>query len=669
MKLSIISLLLILLPTTVCPLSLSSRSSSIRVVPSAAATTRVVWFRDHVLRIRDNDALDAAVKASHAAASEAIAITQSKIVPVYLWSGVNNNNNDLSPVDVATGGIASDVFVANVLDHLNRTLCGQLSLGIIGSGVGSSSSESSLVTVQEAQARLCADELACICRKTGATEVYYMESHDNEFEDALRRNLEESGLVPFSFGGGHSLLDYANEEKKLPWKDIIVEHPFRSPLIPFVDYLLERLQHTPPPPPKPEPVGLEESIIAGTSTQHRGLNEAVVTNPLAIEDLLQAVGYTQSRKTHWGSSIANSWPASEADAVNALQSFFDYLPSSASNNLKDGNDATVEKQQAEKRTHLASRLSPYLARGLLSPKQVYHALLTPSSADPDGPIAVAKDRASFVRRICWRDYTYAVVSLFPDVASGTPIRDGYYPKNPTAMLGSNNHGDSERESSKNQRLARLWKDGTTGFPLVDAGMRQLAIEGWMPQKVRLAVSTCLVEGLGVSWEQGMKHFAEYLVDYDPAINANMWMNAGCVGFDPYYVRTDYKRRPYWDKNGDYVRKWCPELKDLPDSCELAEVQRGIGTFKVDCLYEPWSAPNDVIGAAGVVLGETYPKRCCDERNERKRFFENLWNLRAQWPSSMTDDRGRDVVRLGRSEDCESIGMFTPRALLGRPKQS
>ena len=161
----------------------------------------------------------------------------------------------------------------------------------------------------------------------------------------------------------------------------------------------------------------------------------------------------------------------------------------------------------------------------------------------------------------------------------------------------------------------------------------------------------------------MKHFADYLVDYDPAINANMWLNAGCVGLDPYYVGTDYKRRPYWDRDGEYVRKWCPELKRLPDAWEMAEAQRGIGTFKVDCLYEPWAAPQNVLETAGVVLGETYPNRCCDEREQRKRFFKDLRSLREQWPSSRTDEKGRDLVRLGRCSNSESVGMFTPRALI------
>ena len=132
--------------------------------------------------------------------------------------------------------------------------------------------------------------------------------------------------------------------------------------------------------------------------------------------------------------------------------------------------------------------------------------------------------------------------------------------------------------------------------------------------------------------------------------------------------TDYKRRPYWDKDGEYVRKWCPELSNLPDSWEVAEAQRGIGTFGVDCLYEPWSAPGHVLEEAGVVLGDNYPHRCCDERSERKRFFQELRNRRAAWSVSMMDERGRDMVPLGRNPGCESIGMFTPRALLvGKPR--
>ena len=598
-----VALLLLLLPL-VYPLALTpTRVGSNK----AEVAVKVVWFRDHALRVRDNDALSAALDKSTSQ-------LPSKIVPIYLW---RSHAESLAPVDSTTGGTASDVFVANALDNLNRTLCGELSLGIVQ---GTSSIN--------AQALFHTEEIVHICQATGASEVYYTESFDREFENALAINLRDRGISPVSFGGCHTLLDYS---KIPPWKQIIEEHPFRSPLIPFVDYVLDELKENPPAKPKSKPLGLDESIPIRNNRE-----QAILTNPLAIDELLNQVGYTQSRN-NWGSSIAKAWPASEDHAAMAVESFLDSL---APVDL----ETTDSNPQATKRTHLASRMSPYLARGLLSPRQVYHALLPMSKTET----------ASFVRRICWRDYTYAVSDLFPDAVHGEPIREGYSTERKT--------NEVDRKES-NQRLLQLWKEGKTGFPLVDAGMRQLASEGWMPQKVRLSVSTCLVEALGCSWRDGMDHFAEFLVDYDPSINANMWMNAGCVGFDPYYVGTDYKRRPYWDKDGVYVRKWCPELVHLPDFCELPEVQRGIGTFRVDCLYEPWSAPDHILETAEVELGANYPHRCCDERSERKKFFGELQSQRRGWSLSKIDEKGRDVVRLGRQEGCESVGMFTPKALL------
>ena len=125
-------------------------------------------------------------------------------------------------------------------------------------------------------------------------------------------------------------------------------------------------------------------------------------------------------------------------------------------------------------------------------------------------------------------------------------------------------------------------------------MRQLKVEGFMPQKVRLACSTCLVEGLNIPWQYGMQHFKEYLVDYDVNINCNMWMNAGCVGLDPYYCGMKYRKRAYWDSDGAYVRKWCPELSNLPDSIILQQ-DRGM-TKKVDCGKKPHKSAKKMLSA-------------------------------------------------------------------------
>ena len=140
----------------------------------------------------------------------------------------------------------------------------------------------------------------------------------------------------------------------------------------------------------------------------------------------------------------------------------------------------------------------------------------------------------------------------------------------------------------------------------------------------------------------------------------MWMNAGAVGFDPYYFGMKYRKRAYWDSDGSYVKKWCPELKNLPDYIVL-EQDRGV-TKKVDCLYEPWFAPPEVLENANVQFDSTYPSRVCDDRSNRHNVLDRLRHLRGAWPSDMKDDSKLDVVKLGRESTSERIGVYTPRAL-------
>ena len=572
-----------------------SRSFSAHVSPSSSSPSKkIVWFRDHALRINDNEALTAAVKES--------LTSSSSILPVYLWTSSAEEKSQLGtgrPVDKSTGGTARDVFVANALDSLNSTLGGTLSLGLVNDRTD------------------FAEELVEICRQAKADEVYYLKSHDAKVEDFVINKLCENGITPRPFGGAFSLIDYSQHD--VPWKDIILEHPWRSPLIPFVDYVLRQMEERPLKPALEAPEGLNKVLLPDVDVDSKSL----VSNPYCLQELLNIVGITPGG-TEWGTSISNSWPANENQATKALCSFLESLE---------------ETDDGMKRMHLASRLSPYLARGMLSPKQVYSGIVG---------VGDKSESDSFIRRICWRDYTYAVVALYPDVTNGKAIRDGYE---------SLDDGISIDSEDKMRRL-ECWKKGTTGFPLIDAGMRQLVAEGWMPQKVRLACSTFLIEGLGLSWRDGMRHFADFLVDYDEAINSNMWMNAGCVGLDPYYVGMNYKRRSYWDNNGDYVRKWCPEIANLPDSVGM---ELGNTNKTVDCLYEPWASPPGVLGKAGVTLGKTYPERVCDERESRSQFFTEVRELRAQWSPSMIDDRKRDLVGLGPSAECERIGLFTPRA--------
>lgn len=594
----------------------------------------VVWFRDHALRIQDNLALFNAINDNRRPSGnhdvdddDACWTSRGRLIPVFLWpknGGTKSCSTDSAggqdrpsrggsiTMEKTGGGTAKDVFVVNALQSLNATLNGNLSVGMVENTLHD--------TVRE---------LTDICQRVNANKVYYLKSHKEKEESILEMKLKENGIVPVSFGGSFSLIDYTRH--RVPWKEIVMEHPWRSPLIPFVEYVQKIMDEMPK-----KPVLLDVSrelnrYLVDVSSRYE--SSSIVSKPCIIDDLKSTVGRTAGG-TNWGESISRAWPATEEDANNALTSFLDSLKNPNHQKSDGGNTEVV----VEKRTHLASRLSPYLARGLISPGQVYQGIKSSLGDDIDVD--------SFLRRICWRDYTYAAVHLYPKVLHGEPIRDGYEELQ---------HGIPMEKDEQRRRLKR-WKEGKTGFPLIDAGMRQLAKEGWMPQKVRLACSTFLVEGLGLSWKDGMQHFAEYLVDFDESINSNMWQNAGCVGLDPYYVGMNYKRRMYWDRNGDYVRTWCPELDLLPDSVEI-DMRK---TSKVvDCLYEPWMSPEHVLDKAGVVMGKTYPHRVCNDRETRSTFFSRVRDIRLKWPATKIDAQKRDLVCLGSAG---YVGLFTPRAL-------
>ncbi len=624
--------------------SYSSLSTNINL-----QATKIVWFRDHAIRINDNEAISTAVndcisesefKSTSAFESNTNIrsnnIQNNSVLPLYLWSTVEEvthigtaEGKDArtgTPISKETGGTAKDVFVANALQSLNNALDNNLLIGSVKINNNHENENTEIINNN----KIIIQELIQICHKSNADSVYYLKSHYENKHDTIADELIQNGIKPRPFDGSFSLINYA--EHNVPWEDIVLEHPWRSPLIPFVEYVKKQMERK----KNNETFSNNNnnsnniSTISSESLRQfifrKGDSKSYVSNPIDINELVQSVGKTKGG-TDWGKKIRNSWPTSELHAKQALDTFL--------NSLEPKSDEGTTMNM--KRTHLASKLSPYLARGMISPRQVYN-----------GIIAIGDDAYtdSFVRRICWRDYTYAVIHLYPDVTRGKSIRDGY---------DSLDYGINDKE--KIYRLDR-WKNGQCGFPLIDAGMRQLKVEGWMPQKVRLACSTFLVEGLGISWRDGMEHFAEFLVDYDNAINSNMWMNAGCVGLDPYYVGMNYKRRMYWDKDGRYIRKWCPELANLPDT---VEVQLGKTTRVVDCLYEPWASPSNILEEANVYLGSTYPNKVCDDRRTRSQFFQDMRNLRSKWPASRIDDKKRDLVHMGMSE----IGLFTPRALQER----
>ena len=221
-----------------------------------------------------------------------------------------------------------------------------------------------------------------------------------------------------------------------------------------------------------------------------------------------------------------------------------------------------------------SRLSPHLHFGELSPRQVWHGL---ASAALKRGLATSDWRGSqFLAELGWREFSHHL--LF------------HFPRTPTEPLRAEFSRFPWRRDA--QQLA-AWQRGRTGYPIVDAGMRELWRTGWMHNRVRMIVASFLVKDLLVSWQEGARWFWDTLVDADLAQNTLGWQwSAGC-GADaaPYFrVFNPVSQGEKFDPCGDYVRGWCPELAKLPNRW----------------LHNPGSAPKDLLAQAGVELGRDYP---------------------------------------------------------------
>jgi len=184
-----------------------------------------------------------------------------------------------------------------------------------------------------------------------------------------------------------------------------------------------------------------------------------------------------------------------------------------------------------------------------------------------------------------------------------------------------------------KRNFNAWKNGQTGYPLVDAGMRELYATGWMTQSVRMVVASFLIEYLRVNWTKGCDWFHDSLVDADSAINPMMWQNAGRSGIDQWNFVMSPEAASQ-DRTGFYVRKWLPELALLSKPF----------------LHKPWEAPAEILSNAGVVLGETYPRRIVtDLRTQRKVSIENVLNTRRK-NQRYNNDRGYDIITLPNGKE-------------------
>lgn len=282
--------------------------------------------------------------------------------------------------------------------------------------------------------------------------------------------------------------------------------------------------------------------------------------------------------THWAEPIAACWQVGEKAAATRLEAFLDG-PVDAYREARDcpGEDAT-------------SMLSPYLAFGEISPRTVWWETRKRQAADP----AVEKGAAHFLSEVGWREFANHLLFHFPHMQRA-PMREQF-------------SGFPWQEGKGDQLTA--WQTGQTGFPIVDAGMRQLWQTGWMHNRVRMIVASFLVKDLLWHWREGEAWFWDTLVDADFGNNIASWQWVAGCGADaaPYFrIFNQVTQGEKFDPKGAYVRKFVPELADMPDSY----------------IHKPFEAPVGVLEMAGVTLGQTYPKPIIDRKAARERALAAL----------------------------------------------
>jgi len=247
-------------------------------------------------------------------------------------------------------------------------------------------------------------------------------------------------------------------------------------------------------------------------------------------------------------------------------------------NFVDGpiNDYAEARNRPDKKTG-TSRLSPHLAFGEISPREIWQKCHeTPTQRD------------KYLAEIGWREFSYVLLFHNPKLAS------------------KNFKADFDNfEWEENTDALKAWQKGMTGYPFVDAGMRQLWQTGWQHNRVRMVTASFLIKHLLIDWREGEKWFHDTLVDADPASNAASWQWVAGSGADasPYFrIFNPFTQGEKFDPEGDYVREFIPELAKLPKKY----------------IHRPWEAPQNILDYANVKLGETYPKPIIDHKFARER---------------------------------------------------
>ncbi|MBS1097234.1 deoxyribodipyrimidine photo-lyase [Gluconobacter sphaericus] len=278
----------------------------------------------------------------------------------------------------------------------------------------------------------------------------------------------------------------------------------------------------------------------------------------------------------WAVGFRKAWETGEAEGQEHLE---DFLKNSVAGYPK-GRDRVAEEG--------TSRLSPYLASGAVSPRQVW-ASLQKHGAHTEGP-------RIFLSELGWREF--ARYTLY------------HLPRLPFENLNPKFSGMQWRKSLAD---LKAWQRGQTGVPIVDAGMRQLWQTGWMHNRARMIVGSFLTKHLLIDWKEGEAWFRDTLVDADFANNAMNWQWVAGTGIEatPFFrVFNPTRQAEKFDPDGDYIRQWVPELRRLSGKA----------------LFEPWATGDEDLRRGGVVLGRNYPRPIVDLKDGRDRALQAFRTL-------------------------------------------
>jgi len=317
---------------------------------------------------------------------------------------------------------------------------------------------------------------------------------------------------------------------------------------------------------------------------------AIDTNLLPIPPLKQKITLTGESlsswnllpsKPNWATGLQQTWQPGELQAQKMLDLF-------VTTKLKGY--ATQRDIPAENATSL---LSPYLHFGEISLKQIWQAAKTAELFDS----SLVKDCERFLAELGWREFSYYLLYHFPKLSEKN------YQKKFDQFAWSNN-----------AKLLTCWQKGQTGFPIVDAGMRELWQTGYMHNRVRMIVASFLTKHLLIDWRLGAEWFLDTLIDADLANNSMNWQWVAGSGVDaaPYFrIFNPILQGEKFDPEGLYVRRWVPELVNLPDKY----------------IHKPWLASTQLLQTVGLTLGVNYPNPIVEHAKARALALAKYKNLK------------------------------------------